>query len=276
MFTERNGEAKDYNWFEAAKGYEQALISISKSVCEVAESWKKIGFYYSRASRQSFSLDDFKKTRFLAITSYEKAGAFFKEEGSLASLGKSSECFALAEYMRSWVAATSSEKNKILNKCYTFSLDAIKKYKEVNATLNYGRTCNLISQCLFDQVYIATIEKEKTRLIQEGIKVSDDAISVFTELDEKNDLLLAFSLATLQSWYYANIGEKEALRKEFAEKCLAYSKKALELSRTIDDSYFKASALWARSLATLFFTDDLESSLKIAKEMWDISLSHKR
>ena len=51
MFIERIGEEKDYNWFEAAKGYEQALISSSKSVCEVAESWKKIGFCYSRASR---------------------------------------------------------------------------------------------------------------------------------------------------------------------------------------------------------------------------------
>jgi len=273
MFTERNGEEKDYNWFEAAKSYEQALISSSKSVCEVAESWKKIGFCYSRASRQSFSLDDFKKIRFLAIASYEKAGSFFKEEGSLTSLGKSSECFALAEYMRSWVADTSSEKNKILSKCNAFSLEAIEKYKKAKSTLDYGRTYNLVSQGLFDQIYIASVEKEKRRLVQEGTKFSDDAISVFTDLDEKNDLLLAFSLATLQSWYYANIGEKETLRKEFTEKCLAYSKKALELSESVDDLYLKASALWARALATLFFTDDLESSLKLAKEMWDVSLT---
>ena len=121
MFTEHNGEEKDNNWFEAAKDFEQILISSSKSVCEVAESWKKIGFYYSRASRQSFSLEDFKKIRFLAVESYEKAGVFFNEEGSLASQGKSKECFALAEYMRSWVSSNPIEKDKILSTCATFS-----------------------------------------------------------------------------------------------------------------------------------------------------------
>jgi KaiC/GvpD/RAD55 family RecA-like ATPase len=273
MFIENSGKQADVNWLETAKSCEHALISSSKSVCEVAESWKKIGFYYNMASRQSYSLEDFKKIRALAAEAYEKAGNFFKQENSLDSQGKSSECFALAEYMRSWFASNSQEKDKILNKCTDLSLEALEKYKKAKDNLDYGRTCNLFSQCLLDRVYIATVEKDKTKFVQKGINTSEDAISVFTELEEKNDLLLAFSLATLQSWYYANIGEKENIRKEYTQKCLDYSKKAYDLSAEVDNSYFRASALWARALATLTFTADLESSLKTAREMWDVSLA---
>ncbi len=271
MFIENKEYSEENNWLDKAKNFEHTLISSSKSVFDVAESWKKIGSYYDLASRQSYSLEEFKKIRVLAVEAYEKAGNFFNQDSSLISQGKSSECFALAEYMRSWIASNSQEKDKILSKSNLLSLEALKKFKNAQEKLDYGRTCNLLSQCLFERVYIATVEKEKRNFVQEGIKVSEDAISVFTELNEKNDLLLAYSLATLQSWYYANIGETDKIRKEFTQDCLAYSKKALELSNGVDNPYLKANAMWARALAILFFTDDLESSLKTAKEMWEVS-----
>jgi KaiC/GvpD/RAD55 family RecA-like ATPase len=261
MFAETREKEKEFNWLEAAKSYEHALISNSKSVCDVAESWKKIGFCYSMASRQSYSLEDFKKIRVLAAGAYEKAGNFFNQEEGLIVQGMSIECFALAEYVRSWGASNSQEKDKILNKCAILSLQALEKFKKAKENLGYGRVCNLLSQCLFDRVYIATLEKDKRKFVQEGLNVSEDAISVFTKLDEKTDLILAFSLATLQSWYYANIGEEEKVRKEYAEKCLDYSKKALDLSAEVDkemwdissfikDNYFKGIASYLLAFVT--------------------------
>ena len=106
MFVE-DREIKDYNWLELAKSSEHDLISSSKSVHDVAESWWKIGSFYNMASRQSYSLEEFKRIRGLAVGAYEKAGNFFDQDTSSFSQGKSSECFALAEYMRSWIASNS-------------------------------------------------------------------------------------------------------------------------------------------------------------------------
>ena len=270
MFVEGR-ESKDYNWLELAKSFEHDLISSSKSICDVAESWSKIGSFYNMASRQSISLEEFKKIRSLAVGAYERASSFFGQDTSLLNQGKSSACLGLAEYMRSWIAANSQEKDKILDKSINLSLEALKKFKEAKKNLNYGRTCNLLSQCLFDRVYLATIEKDKTKFVRKGIEFSEDAVSVFEDLEENNDLLLAYSLLAIQCWYLANIGEKEQIRKEFIERCLSNSKKAIELSEKVDSPYLQANALWARALATLFFTDDLESSLNLSRKMWEVS-----
>ena len=271
MFIEGHKEEKEYNWFEAAKSYEQALNSKSITRCDVAESWERIGFCYDMASRQSLSLEDFKKLRQSGVDAYEKAAIFFKEEENLESQGKSKKCSSHAEYMRSWYATNSAEKDKILSKCITFAREALEKFKSARDKPNYGKTCNLLSQCLFDRVYLATTEDEKRRLIQEGIEISEDALSVLTKLENKENLLVAYSLAAIQSWYYANIAEQAIVRKDFSKKCLDYSKKAIPLSGEADTSFSKATGLWARALATLFFTEELESSLKDAKEMLDLA-----
>ncbi|MCK5628785.1 hypothetical protein KAI12_04890, partial [Candidatus Bathyarchaeota archaeon] len=120
-------------------------------------------------------------------------------------------------------------------------------------------------------MYIAPIEAEKRELVQEGIALSDDAISVLTKSENKDELLLALSLATFHSWYYANIGEREVLRKDFSNKCLDYSEKAIKLLKEVANPYSKATSLWTIALTTFFFTEKIDSSLDYAKEMWELS-----
>ena len=48
---------------------------------------------------------------------------------------------------------------------------------------------------------------------------------------------------------------------------MSYSENASKLSKQVQNPYLRAMSLWAGTLSTLFFTDDIESSLRNAKEM---------
>jgi KaiC/GvpD/RAD55 family RecA-like ATPase len=262
----------EFKWLEAAKSYEDNIRSSKDRGFPLAQSWQKIGFCYRFASKQARDQEDFKRLRQQAAQAYQQAAKFFGKNSDPRSKGESFKCSSLAEYMQSWIASDPAEKDAHLKKSYNFGRDALDFFKKAEDDLNYGQTCNILSRCLFDRIYLSLTESEKKIFVQEGIAFSNNAISIFEKLEANEDLVVALHLATLHNWYLANIGEKEALRKESSEKCLAYSEKTLELSREFDNPYVKAKSFWARTLATLFFTDDLKSSLNYAKQMREQAL----
>ncbi len=258
---------KDYKWFEAAKSYEQILQSISLPISSAEDYWQRIGYCYDLASRQTKDVEGFENLRQLAVKAYEKAAGLFGENLNKENRGKSSLCLSLAEYARSWLASGSSEKQKALDKCQDLARDALEAFKNSGNMVEYGNTANILCQCLFERLYIAGTGEEVRAISKLGIETAEVSIAVHSELENKDGLLLAYSLASLQTWYAANISEQEKDAKILSNKCLSYSENALKLSTQIENPYLQAMSLWAGTLSTLFFTDDIESSLKCAKEM---------
>jgi KaiC/GvpD/RAD55 family RecA-like ATPase len=262
-------DEKDFKWLEAAKSYEEALGSLKDSGLHAAESWQRIAVCYNFASKQTPDLEDFKKLRLKAAQAYDKAAELYGKESEPKNKGEGLKCDALAAYMRSWIASNSAEKDDFLKECYDSGREALNFLKEAGDKTSYGQTCNILSRCLFDRVYLASLESQKNGFIQEGTDFSDQAISIFEKLEKTEELVTALYLTTLHNWYLANIDAKEAIRKEAIEKCLAYSEKALKLSDEIENPYVKAESCWAMALSTVCFTDNLESALNCAKQMWE-------
>src|SRR4030067_1185708 len=258
---------KEYKWLEAAKSYEKTLQSESLPAPVVAESWQRIGFCYNLASRQVTHVEEFKKLEQLAIEAYEKAADFFCRQKSLDNQGKSRECFAEAEYIRSWKVSNYSEKDIIFGKCRELCKEALIVYKEIGNELGYGNTCNLLSLCLFDRLRITSVGAEKRRMVIEGMEYANNAISFLSKTEEKSELVLALSLASLQSWYLANISDREEDRCESGVRSLNYAKEAMNVSKEVGNPYSKAMANWAGTLATLFFAEEVAASLDYGKEM---------
>ena len=257
----------EYKWFEAAKFYEQALHSRSGDVIFAAESWQKIGSCYDLASRQASNIEEFRTLRQLAIKAYEKAASFFDGKSGLENQGKSTECLAIAEYLRSWIASDHMEKVKTLDKCRVLAKKALQEFKNAGNELCYGQTANLLSKCLLDRLYVTASEKETSEIAQEAMDNANDAISVLSRLEAKDELLLAFSLASIQAWYIANTSEREEERKKIANKSISYAENAIACSKDVGNIYSKAMSLWAGVFSTLYFTENIESSLQYAKEM---------
>ncbi|MCW4031506.1 MAG: hypothetical protein NWE80_03985, partial [Candidatus Bathyarchaeota archaeon] len=258
----------EFKWFEAAKTYEEIIKSSKSSDLNLAQSFQKIGYCYRYASRQARDQEDFKDLRTKAVQSYEEAAKLFGENSDPKNKGKGLECSALAEYLRSWIAPNSVEKDVYLKKCCDFGREALASFRKINDQINYSKTCNVLSQALFDRVYLSSVESEKKNFAKEGIEFSNKAISILEKYQEKKDLILAQYLATLHSWYLSNISETEALRKIASEKCLKYAEEATKLSQEVNDPYVKAESFWAMALASIFgVTENLQSSLSCAKQM---------
>jgi hypothetical protein len=262
-------EEEAYRWFEAAKLYEQELESGSASGIVAAESWKKIGFCYDLASKQAKNTEDFKTLRKLAVEAYEKAASFFSEESISARefAGKREMCLAIAEYLRSWLMFGSSERANTLDKCRDLAKRAMQVFRTGRNDLCYGQTANLFTTCVYERSQVESDGKEKSEIALEGLGNANDAIQVLSKLDSKEDLLLAFSLASIQAWYVSNLSEKEEDRRNLASKSVSYAENAIALSKEVDNLYSKAMSRYAAVYSNLDFTNDSDAALKYAKEM---------
>jgi KaiC/GvpD/RAD55 family RecA-like ATPase len=260
-------DEREYKWFEAAKSYEQALHSRSLPPSSAADYWQRIGYCYDLASRQTRDIEEFKNLRRLAVEAYEKAAELFVQDSTSENEGKSSQCLALAEYERSWLASSSSEKQKTLNKCHDLAKAAFQVFENSGNLMEHGSTANILNQCLFDLVYIAGTGEEVKAICKEGIDIADAVITAHSKLENKDELLLSFSWAGLQAWYAANVSGQEKQAKTLANRCVYYSESALKLSKQVENPYYVVMALWAETLSTLFFTGNIESSKEYAKEM---------
>ena len=160
MLADFSREEKSYNWLEAAKSYEHDLQSSSFSPSSAGDYWQRIGYCYELASRQTNDLEGFKNLRGLAVEAYEKANRLFFEGSVSEKQGKGSQCLAFAEYARSWLASSSHEKQKALDKCHDFAKVALAVFENSGNKLEFGKTANVLNQCLFDRLYIATTGEE--------------------------------------------------------------------------------------------------------------------
>jgi KaiC/GvpD/RAD55 family RecA-like ATPase len=257
---------KNHDWLDAAKSYEQILISGLQKDRFAAETWEKIGSSYVLASRQAERTHEFRKLRQLAVEAYEKAAKFFEEEG-LDSQGKTAESLLNAEYARSWLASNSIERRRMLDVCLAFGEKSLEAFKTSGDRSSFGKICNTLSSCLFDLFFVTSTLEEKRKIVQEGMEKAKDAILALSDLQNNDELLFAYSFASLHSWHIANLSEREEERKEFGEKCLGYTKNAITLSKEVSNPYSKAMAMWAGALSTLFFTEKIEVSLGYAEEM---------
>jgi len=202
-----------------------------------------------------------------AAMAYEKAAEIFSKNDSEEGIAEKSECLANAQYMRSWNISEFSEKIKILDKCRFFAKEALKKFALINSQVRYGETQILLLKCLFERLYLTADTKEAIEISKEVLENADSVIKVFSKHEEKQNLGFAYSYASLGAWFIANISESEDERKRIAEKATKYSEEAINISAECDSPYLKAISRWASVFSNLYFSDNLEVSLKHSKEM---------
>lgn len=260
---ERDQKESEYRWLEAAKSYERKL-SKPLPAASSAAYWEKIGFCYALASRQTKHAENFKRVRQVAVAAYERAAQLFEKENQ----GKQLQCLLMAEYTRAWIATSTDEKRKTLERCRVFGRKTLRSFKKTGDRLNYAKTCNTLGLCAHDLQNIVPTSGAKRKVIQEGLAVLNEAIAVSSELKEKDDLVFALSLSSILNMYLADVSNQEQEKKRSSNMCLEHSIEAIRLSEETSNPYTKAMSRWARAFSSVFFEERTkESSLEYAKEM---------
>jgi len=267
-FADKAKDQEDkFQWLEAAQSHKEVLLSRSLPAAAAAETWERIGFCYNLASRQSGSSEEFVRLRQMAVEAYNKAAELLEKENSLENQGKKAQCKAIAQYVSSWLASDPSERKDKLDDCRTFGNESLALYEKSGDQLSYGKMCNNLLLCLLERLQVASDWKEMSDVAREGINCADRAVAVLSKLENKNELLRAYSLGSLLSWYAANISDREEKRRELVQASLSYSQKALELSKDARDPYSISLSNWAATFSNLLFTDRASSALEYSKEM---------
>jgi KaiC/GvpD/RAD55 family RecA-like ATPase len=264
-------QEKEYKWLEAAESYLKELNSSSKTGALTPsfepEVWERIGFCYSLASRQAKHIEEFKRLIRMAIEAYKKAARLFQTQAGFKNQGKSAQCNAAAAYLGSWSAPSPSKKREKLVECVKFGKMSLDAYERARDRLDYAKMCNDLLLPFFERLYMATDSKDMKEIAKEGADCATKSIAILSKLKDRSELLRACFAASLQAWYAANVSEQEEKGKELAQRSLGYSKEALRLSKSVENSYYAAMSNWAAAFSTLLFTGNIESSLKFAEEM---------
>ena len=261
--TEAQEFEKQFQWLEAAEIYEQVASRQAETASLAAETWLQVGNCYRLASRQTSDHETFQRLRGKAVTAFNTAAFLFERDGNT---GSQALCTALAKYTNSWVAENHTEKTQLLDDCFLQGNQALAVFGASGDEEKYGITCNILQLCTFDRLKYASTRETKQTIAQEAMVCCDKTISTI-QLSDKEALIHAYAIAALINWYTTNITEEVTQRRQLAQRSVRYAEKAIRLAKEVQNPYSTAMAQYAAAMTNLFFTENIEASLKYAQDM---------
>ncbi len=228
---------KNYEWLEAAEYYKRASkFTLEKNNLEkTGELSDLIGYCYFRAGLQSETKSIFKERMESSIKSYMNSIRFFQDSKSTDVLVKAENAKANVSYVKSWLEIEVSKKKMFLDEWWKTKSKILKIYEKEGNNLALAKTCNDMLEgsadcrCWLAKNWEETIEK-KEKLITLG----ERAIEILAKEKDIHQLARAYCWTSWHSFIGA-VGEE--IEETFRRNALNYSKKALELSREIDDAW---------------------------------------
>jgi hypothetical protein len=243
-----------YEWEKAAKSAEKAF-QLPGNSNSVAKDREKLGLYYALAARQSENARKFQKFSQKAVEAFETAAELYSKENAESNLGKSNFCIAKAKYAKTWNEPSVTHKREMLEKCINLLKNSKEAFQRNKDQTNYGKACNLSLLSLLDLGHVLPSSEERDKVLQEGIYNATQAISIFSKNKQKDCLIFALSYASILTDFFLDSTALYTERKELSKQILTYSKKAVQLSKQVNNPYSKALAYNAMATASSFFVE---------------------
>ncbi len=259
---------KKYDWVKAIVLYEQALRAVGKrDFLRKGEIQERIGYCFYRAAFQAETQQEFKRRMELSVEAYKEAAMLFESSKDSKKNARINCCRARTSYNKSRLVEGSAERKALLDECWILKKAALMAFEEAGDLLGHGKLCNELLYCLYDRSLIEWDGQQLNKIVEEAVGYGETAIEALSEVRDEQELARAYTMTSLHCFYGANTTELEEKRKEFSQKCLSYSKKALELSEKVGDSYLSGLSNWAAATGALYFSGNMASSLEYAEKM---------
>ncbi len=181
LLEKAKDEEKAYNWVEAAKLYEQVAESFlgKKSTEEVAETYRMLGYAYSRAARTARRAKQFRERHEHAINAYRKAVDLFKQ---VKNKPKELECEGLAFYVTSISSASLIEAKDAISKSFELLIESSEIYNEKDDKESIARTLTQAGINSFVLLNLCSEQEEALKVSQRGIDISIKARKISKEI----------------------------------------------------------------------------------------------
>lgn len=264
LLEKGKAEEKAYDWVDAAKLYKQVAESYlgKKAKEEAAETYRMLGYAYSRAARTAVTVEEFKDRHENAINAYKKASNLFKQTKNRP---KELECEGSAFYITSISSNSLVEVKEAISKSIELSIESSELYTENGDNESVART---LAQAAISSLSLLNLCSEQVEIL----RVSQNAVEISIKTRKISEEIRNFQ-------YYAEalFAEVSIVRDTLVKKNLEHGKrlfleyeKHLKYLEESNDFYVLAHVYWVVGISHLsfgvFFTENENDKREISNK----------
>jgi hypothetical protein len=263
----------EYEFLGAVDHYENALrVYLDNALFQEAIGvHERIGYCHYRAAYQSETNAEFKDQMEHASQAfhyvenlYDKTEVPEKEALILSSN-------AMARYLESWRSEQTSVRVQELDTCIETNKRALSLLEESDDGGNYGKVCNDFLTHLYARFELSFEWEECKDIIEESLAYGSKAIEALESMDNDQELamtycLLSHFLPDRPMDVYESIDKQNELHQQGRD----FAKKAVELSKKIDDKYLLGMSNGILSYYIMELDEDFETAIDLAQSQLEI------
>jgi hypothetical protein len=225
---------KEYDWHGAAELYERALKLLpNDDFSRMGDIHERSGYVSYRSAFQAENVDEFRERLHQAIASYERAKELYGRMNASAKTPRILRCDAMIAYMGYWLANEASEKKRLLDDCWRLTKTALKAFEDADASVEYGKTYNMLSMSAIFGFTLESNFQERVRIMKEAVECGEKAIKSLSASDDVSELARAYARTIVCGGVFGYYCKDMSERDPYYQKGLDYWQKAKELSEEI-------------------------------------------
>ncbi|MEJ2241335.1 MAG: hypothetical protein P8Y18_04250 [Candidatus Bathyarchaeota archaeon] len=237
---------KKYEWLQASKFYKKALIFVlDNDILALNNFYQKIGFCLIRSAQQAQTKFQFKNRIQQAVQLYNKATELFLNKKEQKFITKIDESKAMIAFCNSMLETDFIKKKTLLDKWWNLKCKLIDYYKKIDDQLSIAKTYNDMLEGSIDRYWIGSNEIELKEIRKELISIGEKAINILKKTGADEELARAYCWTSKYCLMSNNL--MVFIDEKLIKKGLLYSKKAIFLSKKINDSWLLG---WSYSAAS--------------------------
>lgn len=259
---------KKHDWFNAADSYDKALnLAGSDDSKRMPEICVQKAFCLLKAAFQSETHQDFLVRIKQAMETYQAAAELFERVQKGYKIAQKNHSKAMASYASSWIAEDSSKRRESLGEYWRLEKEVLKSYEETQNSLGFGKICNeLLEVFSIYRFWFVSSWSELERNMEEVLGFGEKTIAIMSDVGDEYGLARAYCWTSFCYGWAVWLRALKQKMRDFTEKCLNYSMKALKLAERIGDPYLISISNLSAGTARGFIAGDLHFARRCYKD----------
>ena len=240
LLNKAKGSEDEYKFPGAVEHYEKALrvyldIDLYQEAIDVQE---RIGYCHHRAAYQSETNTEFKNRIGQASEAFRSVVGIYEKIKSPENEARVLSYKSMARYFESWRNEKTSDRIEELDWCIDLDRKALALLEEAEDRNSYGKICNNFLTHLYSRFELSFEWQECKDIIEESLAYGSKAIEALEFMNNDQELALTYCLLShFLPDRPMDVYESIERQNELHQRGRDFAKRAVELSKKIDDKY---------------------------------------
>jgi len=232
---------------------------------------ERIGYCHHRAAYQSETNTEFKNRIGQASQAFRNVVGIYEKIKSPENEAQVLSNKGMARYFESWRDEKTSDRKEELDKCIEIDKKALALLEEAEDRNDYGKICNNFLTHLYARFELSFEWQECKDIIEESMAYGSKAIEALESKDDEQELAMTYCLLShFLPDRPMDVYESVERQNELHQQGRDFAKRAVELSKKIDDKYLLGMSNGILSYYIIELDEDFESAIDLAQSQLEI------